>query len=148
MKLTARIKRCKSYLTTVILILVVLRLSVLVFSPIGGAMYSARQIICTAAWVGVASFLAHCPLNVNTIYELHDITHMKNVAFWAMIACVARLASSAVYYWPLVSTDILMSAHNIAELAAWALIAIFFGYYWRIRAVQEKALEEEMEEEE
>ena len=140
MDLMNRIRSCKSWLTTVILLLIILRLSVLALSPDGSILYLVRQVICTVAWGGVAFFMMNCSMDFYHTIDKQRIRYMKKVAFWAMIACLARVTSTAVYYWPVVSGNIVMSAHNIVELATWILLAVFFGCYWRLRDQQEDDL--------
>lgn len=137
MELTEYIKNCKTVLVPLVMLLIIVRIIVLVMTPDGSAMYFIRQIICTLGWFGVAYFMFNCSLDLRPgRYNKQEITHMKHVAFWATIACVARLVSTVVYYWPLLVNNMVMTAHNFIEVITWTLLAAFFGLYWRARAVE------------
>lgn len=132
----------KTIAVPLIMLLVLLRLCMLVLTEDADMFYFVRHGIYTVTWLAVAYFMFHCSMYMHRrSFAKEEIRYMKQIAFWAMIACVARIIVSTIYYWPIVTVEVWPSAHCVLELSVWAILALFFGSYWRIRAEQENEMD-------
>lgn len=128
----------RKVLAVLLFALVAVRLYVLTLDESDDVFYFVRQLIYTMTWLSMAIFLNECSMSMHkSIFEKHNITYMKRIAFMAMICCMARVIVFFIYSWPIVCTDIILSIHNIIELLVWIVFTMFFSHYWNIRRKQE-----------
>lgn len=134
------LRQSKQSLIAVLMVLVTVRMYMLFFVTENLSLVSYVHLgVNTLAWFAVAYFMCNCSMLMHPLsFPKNSIIEMKKIAFWAMIICVMRIIVSAFYYWPVVTRLLWPTIHNIIEIVAWALLACFFGCYWRIRVRQDK----------
>lgn len=126
--------RCSTLLTIVLALLFLLRLLMMYLSADLGATYLIRQSIYTIVWLTLLLFFHnYVMIEVDKHPVKEDIHTMKIMTFFAMLACLGRVVTTLIYRWPLVTIEIFTSINNILEIAAWALLTVFFFAYWRMK---------------
>lgn len=142
MNISEKIGFSQTLAVVAIMLLVLLRLFLMLLTDDVDLFYYIRHSIYTVAWFALAYFMFHCSMYMRMqAFVKEEIVYMKKIAFWAMLACVARVIVSAVHQLPIVTNEMWQLMHCVLELLVWTILAVFFGCYWRIRAEQENSMD-------
>lgn len=103
--------------------------------------YLTRHSVYTLAWLSIAVFAANFTLKSTENLMNIQIQQMVNSAFWATLACLARVVVTGghlVSIWGEIWGRPWIMAHNLLDLVVWVLLTLFFYRYYKIKKKQQQ----------